>query len=304
MAKKTDFKCDILEATEDGMGVIKVGEHTYYNLDGKELASSWVRGELRKTKKTFATTDGIKIIDSSDSSCRGTWCEGSIGYMLSNSNIVEKNAQMVALFSVPFSGAHGFNLLPENIDRAVSLFSARRLVQPNPFNERDSYAAPNVNHQKYAEWNSDAYVLAVVENQSYQTSIKGTCNGKSYDFVNQFHPFTKSETYDMCGLKKQTNFKDCSRWCNANGKFDNLSAEAAAVMEAYRTCITNSASARNAFDQQHPELQVKRWDSGYRQLKTLFAEACPGDFQNLKDKVAALKAKMLPMVYTLGFLKK
>ena len=298
------FPCDILENDQEGMGLRVAGKHEYYNLDGKELASSWVRGELRKTKKTFATTDGIKIIDSSDSSCRGTWCEESLGYMYSAGNVVEKNTQSVGLFSIPFSNANGFNLLPENIDRAVSLFAARRLVEDNVWNHQDVYAAPNTNHQKYAEWNSDAYVFSLFESKSNQTSIKGTCNGKSYEFVNQFHPFTKSETYDMCGLKKQTNFKDCSRWCKANGKFDNLSAEAAAVMEAYRTCITNSASARNAFDQQRPELQVKRWDAGYRQLKALFAEACPGDFQNLKDKVAALKAKMLPMVYTLGFLKK
>ena len=140
----TVFTCDIMERSDDGFGVINVGKHDYYNLDGQNLASDWVRGTLPKTKKTFATTDGISIMDSSDSRCRGTICEGSLGYMACNSNIVEKNAQMNALFSLPFSCAHGFNLLPENIDRAVSLFAARRLVVDNVWNHQDSYTATTI----------------------------------------------------------------------------------------------------------------------------------------------------------------
>ena len=297
------FPCDILENDQDGMELSNVGKHEYCNLDGKELASSWVRGELPKTKKTFATVDGIKIIDGSDSRCRGMWCEGSLGYLYCNGNSVKSNSQETGLFSMAFKAANGFNLLPENIDRAVSLFAARRLVEDNVWNHQDVYAVPNTNHQKYAEWNSDAYVLSMFESKSYQTSICGDCNGKHYDFVNQFHPFTKSETYDLCGIEKKTNFQDESRWCKANGKFVNLSHEAAEVMEAYRTCIRNSAPARREFHKQHPELQLNRWDAGYRQLKVLFAEACPDDFKVLKEKVKNLKSKMLPLVYELGFLR-
>jgi hypothetical protein len=305
MAKNaTEFKCDILEAAEDGMGVVKIGEHTYYNLDGKELASSWVRGaELPKTKKTFSTSDGIKIIGGSDSHCRGTWCEGSLGYLYCNGNIVKSSSQETGLFSAPFCAANGFNILPENIDKAVSLFSARRLVEPDPFNRMDSYVAPSTDNEKYKEWNSDSYVFSILENKSYQSSIKGTVDGKNYDFVNQFYPFTKSETYDMCGLDKKKNFKDESRWCKQNGKFDNLSSEAAAVLEAFRTCIMKSAAARAEFNKQHPELQVTRWDAGYRQLKDLFKKECQAEFENLKEKVGVLKAKMLPLVYELGFLR-
>lgn len=295
------FPCDILENDQDGMELSNVGKHEYYNLDGKELASSWVRGELPKTKKTFATTDGIHLLG--DGNFSGAWCEDSLCYFYNHSNSIKENSQGVGLFSVPVKDGHGFNLLPENIDRAVSLFAARRLVQPTPFNERDSYAAPNVKDKKYAEWNSDSYVLALVDNQSYQTSICGDCNGKHYDFVNQFHPFTKSETYDLCGIEKKTNFQDESRWCKANGKFDNPSREAVEVMEAYRTCIRNSAPARREFHKQHPELQLNRWDAGYRQLKVLFADACPDDFKVLKEKVKNLKSKMLPLVYELGFLR-
>ena len=42
-----EYPCDLMERTEDGMGVVKKGEHIYYNLDGKVKMSDWVRGELR-----------------------------------------------------------------------------------------------------------------------------------------------------------------------------------------------------------------------------------------------------------------
>lgn len=301
---QNEFKFDLMIASPDGMGVQKIGEHTNYNLDGKVPASTWVRGTLPKTYKTFATTDGISIMDSSDSRCRGTTCNGSLGYMACNSNIVEKNAQMVALFSLPFSCAHGFNLLPENIDRAMALYAARRLVVDNVWNDKDSYMVPDTANEKYAEFNSDAYIIAIVDHQSYQTSIKGTHNGVDYEFLNQFYPFSKAETYELLGIEKKTNFKDDSRWCLENGKFADLSPEASRVLDAFRECIRKSASARPAYCKEHPELQATRWDAGYRQLKGLFAEAAPDAFTELKAATKALKEKMLPLVYELGFLRK
>ncbi len=304
IAQVNEFPCDLMERTEDGMDVVVVGSHTYYNLDGKEKMSEWVRGgKLPKCIKSVCTTNGTFTISSKSESARGTICDGSLGYFYTAGNGIDKNAQSVGLFSLPFSNANGFNILPENFDRVVSGFAARRLIEDNVWNHQDAYSAPNIKHQKYAEWNSDAYVFSLFESKSNQTSIKGTVDGESYDFVNQFYPFTKSETYDMCGLTKKKNFKDESRWCKQNGKFDNLSSEAVAVLEAFRTCIIKSASDRDEFDKKNPEIQVKRWDAGYKQLKDLFAKACPTESENLKEKVNALKAKMLPLVYELGFLR-
>lgn len=299
-----NFQCDIMERTDDGMDVAKVGEHTYYNLDGKTLASEWVRGPLPKTKKTFATTDGISIMDKTDNRCRGAICDGSLGYFACNSNSVEKNAQMIALFSIPFSCAHGFNILPANIDRVVALFAARKMVVSTPFTTRDSYMAPDTTNAIYQEYVKDAYVLANVFNGSNQASIKGGHNGIKYEFKNQFYPFSKADTYDLLGLEKKANFKDEKRFCLENDKYTNLSPEAQRVMDAFKNCIKESATARSQYHKDHDTLQVNRWDAGYRQLKGLFEEACPEAFAELKAATKALKDKMLPMVYELGFLNK
>ena len=301
---QNEFKFDLMIASPDGMGVQKIGEHTNYNLDGKVPASKWVRGTLPKTYKTFGTTDGITVLDSSDTDLRGTTCDGSLGYLTIKGNGVSENAQGVNLTSLPYKNGNGFNLLPENIDRAMALFAARRLVVDNVWNDKDSYMAPDTTNKNYTEFNSDAYIIAIVDHQSYQTSIKGTHNGVDYEFFNQFYPFSKAETYELLGLEKKTNFKDDSRWCLENGKFANLSQEASRVLDAFRDCIRKSASARPAYCKEHPELQASRWDAGYRQLKGLFAEAAPEAFAELKAATKALKEKMLPLVYELGFLRK
>ena len=305
--KKTivnEFPCDLMERTEDGMGVAVVGQHDYYNLDGKERLGDWLRGELPKCAKSICTTDGIKVIGKNNKSARGTIAPGSLGYLCVAGNVVEKNAQWVILTSLPISNANGFNLLPENFDRAVSGFAARKLVENQWYNTRDCYMKPNVDHPKYAEWQKDCYIFSILHSASNQTSIKGEVDGEAYDFVNQFYPFTKEETYKLLTLTPKANFKDESRYIRSSGKLDNLTTEGQAVLDAFRKCMAASASARPQYAKDHQELQVTRWDCGWRQLKKLFEEACPAEFAELKAKFKTLKEKMLPMVYELGFLKK
>lgn len=297
-----EYPCDLMVRTDDGLGVVTVGTHTYYNLDGKEKMSEWMRGKLPKTYITVGTTDGIKIVK--DAGLRGSICDGSLGYLLVHLNSVVLNAQEVALFSAPYRTANGFNLLPENFDRAVSGFAARRLVVDNVWNHQDCYMAPDTEHTKYAEWQKDCYIFSMFESKSNQTSIKGEVDGEAYDFVNNFYPFTKKETYEILGIDWKQNSKEETRFIRSSGKLDNLTAEGQKVLDDFKACLSASAKARPEYAKAHPELQVARWDCGWRQLKGLFAEACPDEFAALKADFKALKDKMLPLVYELGFLKK
>lgn len=299
-----EYPCDLMVRTDDGMGVVVVDQHTYYNLDGKVKMSDWVRGELPKCAKSVCTTDGIKVIGKTDKAARGTIAPGALGYLCFNSNVVEKNAQYVILTSLPISVAHGFNLLPENFDRAVAGFSARRLVADNVWNHQDCYMAPNTEHPKYSEWQHNCYIFSMFESKSNQTSIKGEVDGEAYDFVNNFYPFSKKETYEILGLDWKQNSKEETRFIRSSGKLDSLTPEGQKVLDDFKACLSASAKARPEYAKAHPELQVQRWDCGWRQLKGLFAEACPDEFATLKADFKALKDKMLPLVYELGFLKK
>lgn len=305
MAKKkvlqTEFPVDILE-NQDGQELVLVGTHIYYNLDGKERLGDWLRGELPKCTKSICTTDGIKVIGKNNKSARGTIAPGSLGYLCVAGNVVEKNAQWVILTSLPISNANGFNLLPENLDRAVSGFAARKLVENKWYNTRDCYMAPNTEHPKYADWQKDCYIFSMFHSASNQTSIKGTVDGQDYDFKNNFYPFSKRATYGLLGLQEKANFQDESRFIAS--KLTSLTPEGQKVLDDFRDCLKASAKARPAYAKSHPELQVQRWDAGWRQLKGLFEESCPKEFASLKADFKALKEKMLPLVYELGFLNK
>jgi hypothetical protein len=288
----------------DGQELVCIGTHLYYNLDGKEKLSDWVRGELPKCTKSVCTTDGIKVIGKTDKAARGTIAPGALGYLCFNSNVVEKNAKYVILTSLPISVANGFNLLPENFDRAVAGFAARKLVENKWYNTRDCYMTPNTEHPKYADWQKDCYIFSMFHSASNQTSIKGEVDGEAYDFVNNFYPFSKKETYEILGLDWKQNSKEETRFIRSSGKLDSLTPEGQKVLDDFKACLSASAKARPEYAKAHPELQVQRWDCGWRQLKGLFAEACPDEFAQLKASFKALKDKMLPLVYELGFLKK
>lgn len=311
------YPTDILEVSEDGVSVIQVDTHDYSNADGETKASAWLRANADdddtpapRATRGLGTTDGIAMVHPDHGHQDGSTCVGSLGYFMCHSNNIKDNAKYVGLFTVPCTHGHGINILAKNIDRVMALNAARRLVEPTAFTERDNYFAPDTTHPKWLEFVADAYVFGLVDNQSYQTSIKGECYGVDYNIVNEFYPFSKADTYDMLGLEKKTNFKDELRFCLENNKFltsgENTqpSAESTRVLEALKRCIRDTAAVRKEYDTNHPELQVKRWDAGYRQLKGLFEESAPDAFAELKAALKALKAKMLPLVYELGFLRK
>lgn len=298
---QTEFPVDLLE-NQDGQELVQVGTHTYYNLDGKAKMSEWVKPTAHVTLvSSIATTDGINMRLPGTGSVHARTCAGAIGFINLHSNCVEKNAQYVGLYSFPCTD-QGYNLLPENFDRAVSGFAARRLVVDNVWNHQDCYMAPNTEHPKYAYWQKDCYIFSMFEAKSNQTSIKGEVDGEAYDFKNNFYPFSKQETYSFLGLQWKQNSKDETRFIA--DKLTDLTPEGQKVLDDFKTCLKASAKARPEYHKAHPELQVNRWDCGWRQLKGLFEEACPDQFSQLKTDFKALKDKMLPLVYELGFLNK
>ena len=299
---QTEFPVDLIE-NNDGQELTYIGQHVYYNLDGKETLGIWSRGVLPKCKKALNTTDGINISIPGKDHTDGTICANSLGYFVTHGNIIKDNAQYVTLTSLPHSHGHGFNILPENFDRVASAFAARKLVENQWYNTRDCYMVPNVNAPEYAEWQKDCYIFSMFHPASNQTSIKGEVDGEAYEFTNSFFPFTKKETYELLGYEWKQNSKDDSCYIRSSGKLDSLTEEGQKVLDDFKACLTASAKARPEYHKAHPELQVNRWSAGWRQLKGLFEEACPTEFNQLKEDFKALKAKMLPMVYSLGFLR-
>lgn len=185
------------------------------------------------------------------------------------------------------------HICADNIDLAIQLYAMRRVIDSMWYTITDIYMTPDMSKPSYNEWVKDCYVKSI---DSYVDSKD--------NHVNNFFPFSKAETYKLLGQELMKNEVDEKRWCLANGKFDSPSPEGKAVLDAFAACIKASAPFRREFGQSHLELQLDHWDAGYRQLRELFKTACPEELKTFKAALKALKAKMAPMVYTLGFLRK
>lgn len=282
---------------------VMLGKHTLYNMDDKVIGNQWANGNLNnKQVPCVSTTNGINMLASTNKTNYGRILPNAIGYSYSDTNMVAKNAQNVGLFTTAFSHAHGYSITEENFDRVCALFTARKSVESNWINTKDMYAAPNMDSELYPSFVKDSYVYSMFNPASNQTSVKGEINGESYDFKNQFYPFSKRETYEMLGLNIPINFKDETRFIKS--KLTNLSTEAQAVLDCFKECVVATANVRKAYGEAHPELQVARWDCGWRQLKDLFKEHCNEQFTKLREAYKVLENKLRPQVYELGFLKK
>ena len=298
---KTDF---VHTVYENNCGeAVMLGKHTLYNVDGRVVGNTWCRGNnAPKQEKCVSTTDGITMRESRHKSNRGSIANDALGYFSSNSNNVSMNTQFVFITSAAGTRANGYSITEENFDRVCALFTARKCVESTWINHVDMYSAPNTDSELYQSFVKDSYVYSMFNPKSNQTSVKGEINGENYDFKNQLYPYTKRETYEMLGLNIPMNFKDETRFIKS--KLTNLSTEAQAVLVCFKECIVSTANVRKAYGEAHPELQVARWDCGWRQLKDLFKEHCNEQFSKLREAYKVLENKLRPQVYELGFLKK
>jgi len=88
-----------------------------------------------------------------------------------------------------------------------------------------------------------------------------------------------------------------------------LSPEARDVIDTATELVRISFADREDFFSEHvgkikDDYQLNNWDCGYYQLKQLWGEEYPTEFKEFKAKVKALKDKLIPQVYEVGFLRK
>lgn len=279
------FKHEIYESTDEA-DVKLIGTKTLYNIDGEQLAKNWIYDKKLKNSVEVPTTANGYILESNTLKM----VDGFLGFY---GGTLHKN-----ILTVPFKYGHGFSILPYNIDRVVAYFAATNVVDHKWQNDKDIYMVPDETNAVWKEFVKDSLVYSLFA--SNICSIKDA----KYVFVNNFYPFSKSKTYGLLGIQFMKNEVDEKRWCLANGKFDNLSNESIATLDAFAECIRKSASYRGEYSKLHPEYSLNCWDCGWQQSREFFKETCSDEVKILRSKIKALKEKLNANVYNLGFLNK
>lgn len=301
-----NFKYTLIDSSEEE--IISIGEKNIYNTDNVMInGCDWVNSFVKKYKTHDAPQMSTAINVKPDG--YGRLCNNAFGYYYNVSNIVEKNATDVAIFTSTCSCKNGYSILKDNFIPFTLMFSARKLVQPDWINGKDNYLVPNVNNDKYQMFENDSIVYSLFNTSSNQSSLRQIeYKNNVYNIKNEFFFMSKN---DIMALADENNFdityNDArvseERFVYKKLQEIELSKEAQDVLNKAIELTKKSFKYREMFNQEHPEYQIMNWDCGWYQIKAVLKEYFTDDLKEFQDSYKILADKMRPMVYELGFLK-
>jgi hypothetical protein len=202
------------------------------------------------------------------------------------------------------------DIIKENFDRTIALFTARKSTVVNWINDKDEYLVPNVDHPDYRQWNADAIVYAMFNSASQQSSLRGVqYKGRRWDVRNQFFFMGNAEVRDLAdkaGFMEM--YEDAKRFPEdafVQKRLSDtiLSTDAKEVLAAARELVRTSLALRATFAEEHPELHLGAWDAGWAQLKPLLKAHFKPQYEEFVARYKAFEARMREGVYKFGFLK-
>lgn len=290
--------------------IVEFGKKNIYNVDFSKRGKEWIKETLGEL--TYADcpkmTNGLNITESEGAKSR--IAENAFGCFRNQGNDVLNGTQYSALYSsCDSSKACGLSIMPQNFERVMAMFAVRRMMESTWINAMDEYLAPNEEHPAYKEFVNDSIIYSLFHSASNQSSLRQVeYKGKKWDIKNEFFFMSKNDILELAD--------ECSNdECYMDARTDNeryvykllqgitLSPEAQAVLDYARELTKKTFKYRKLFDESHPEYQINNWDCGYYQLKALWKEYVPKEYEEFKELFKNLANKMRPMVYELGFLK-
>jgi hypothetical protein len=294
--------------------LITEGTKELYNLDNTKPASIWVREEVKKMK----TNSNIpqmqnSLVVYSGKDMRGSYVENSLGYLLNGANSVDKNSQQVAFWGIGFYNGNGLSVIPENFNKCVSLFTARKIINKDWINSKDEYLTPNENHEQYNQFTYDSVVTSLFHIHAYQSSLRQvTYKDQLWDIKNEFFWLSKEEMMNLANDINYTELYNDARTDNnryvhnllfgEQNIYEQLSSDAKLVLDKATELVRMSMTMRSHFADDHNHLNS--WDAGYAQLKLVWKEYFPEEFKEFRQLYKNLEDRMRPLVYELGFLLK
>lgn len=309
----TEYNMKLIDILDDG-SIDVVGHHTIYNSAFYDKASDWVK-EVKNVYKNDVSfpnfSSGLSL-----KNCDYKSFHGLIGSLLNDANSIQKNAQLVALFSSGSSAGHCsvVSIINENFTRCTALFTARKLIEGNWINDKDEYLAPNEDHPDYKRFETDSIVYSLFHNSSNQTSMRQiTYKGKTYDISNEFFWMSKDTMMDLANEHHDDfMFNDARTTSKERYVFNllqkpevqqNLSDTAKQLLSMATEMTVKSMKYRTLFESDHPDYHIHTWDAGYYQLKNLWKEYLPEDFKRFRELFKSFGNELRPLVYSLGFLR-
>jgi hypothetical protein len=288
-----------------------MGIKTVYAIDKNSRAADWIREEIKNKKRveapqlsTYVSVKdkgyGFSIINSMGNAC------------FHGNNVYKNQTDIFMVSSCASVGPNGgaINIIPENFNKVVALFTARKSIKGNWINDKDEYLVPNIEHSDYEQWNNDAIVYSLFNNSSQQSSLRNiTYKDKKWDIVNNFFFMSNEE---MLELADSNNFNLMYQDAKVNGEDryvynalqeTTLSEDAKEILTMAKELMRKSMSMRELYNESNPKYHLSSWDAGWAQLKPMFKEYFKDDYTLFVEKYKKFENRMRKGVYKFGFLK-
>jgi hypothetical protein len=304
------FELDILQNID--FEIKSTGKKIFSNTDGKLKASDWIRKPL-KGKKTHDCPQMTSAMKFKNKSGRGRITMDSVGYFLSNANSVQSNSTNVAIYSTGIYKGNGLSIISDNFYPVSTLFTARKLINPNWLNEKDEYFVPDEKHCDWIQFQTDSIVFSLFNNSSEQSSLRQVeYKGQVWDIKNEFFWMSRDRMKELADNMGYDELYNDARTTSDRHVYkllfgeeciyDKLSPDAKAVLDKATELVELSMEMRQvmANDENH----LNSWDAGYAQLKLVWKEYFPEQFKEFRQLYKNMEDRMRPLVHELGFLMK
>ncbi len=220
--------------------------------------------------------------------------------MVSNTgNDVQQNRVCFMNNAIPQGVGGRLQCTKSNLLESCVVKTIRSVISTNWIIDKDMY---NMNVEIPDIFKYDCLVYSMFDN--YCCSIK--LGNKQ--LKNEFFWMPKQTIEDLANTNGFTQTYNDARTSKERYVYEKLqsitlSPEAQKVLDKANEIVRNTFKYRELFDSEHPEYQIMNWDCGWYQIKALAKEYAKSDYEEFVKLYKALKSKMRPMVYTLGFLK-
>lgn len=278
-----EFEYAVLESNKD-LSINTLTEWTGRNVCRGETISDWLADVALprdKDPNPILTKNGLEAPTSKNPP--GVPCDGAIGYVHNNGNNVQFSDKYTGIYTMGFASAHGRDITRDNFTRAAVTFSIRRAVQEVIaqqkllwVRDKDIFTRPPESLLT-PEFVADCVVYSLFDRQSNQTSLRDyEYNGKTYRVINEFFPYSTTAMLDLAQQHHNRTIE--SDLTGEDDRFahtwiedhrDDLSSEAAAVLDMAWEIIQDSFTKRTAHAAIAPRYQVESWDAGWKQIAAM-----------------------------------
>lgn len=282
-SNQREFDYTVLKSDSD-LDINKVANWRGRSVSKGETISDWFADiALPKDKdpNPILTKNGLESPTSKNPPC--VPCDGAIGYAHNNGNNVQFSDKYVGMYTMGFASAHGRDITRDNFTRAAVTFSIRRAVQEVIaqqkllwVRDKDIFTRPPESLLT-PEFVADCVVYSLFDRQSNQTSLRDyEYNGKTYRVINEFFPYSTTAMLELA--QKYRNRTIESDLTGEGERFahmwiedhrDDLSSEAAAVLDKAWEIIQDSFTKRTTHAAIAPRYQVESWDAGWKQIAAM-----------------------------------